>query len=138
MEEKDTRAGGENDSFSAMLDGILSNPEMLSMISSMADKLKSGTSAAESPAPQEGSSEGEAHSEAEPTAQAASGTSKLPDMLGTLAPLLSTELSKSSPQNDHRACLLRALKPYLSSGRCEAIEYIIKFSRLSEILKNLS
>ena len=139
MDQKELTAENRNDSFSALLDGILSNPEMLSMISSMADKLKNGSLSADTEAHE--STKAPEEQEAAPNAKSVEAGAigqKLPDMLSTLAPLLSNEFSKSSPQNDNRTCLLRALKPYLSSGRSEAVEYIIKISRLSDILKNLS
>ncbi len=139
MEEKETTVQNGNDSFSAALDGILSNPEMMSMISSMASKLKNGDlSNAPPPTETSGSEAANSPQESTQSVEAGASTQKLPDMLTTLAPLLSSELTKGSRQNDDRTCLLRALKPYLSSGRSEAVEYIIKISRLTDILKNLS
>lgn len=38
---------------------------------------------------------------------------------------------------DHRSDLLCAMKPYLNRDRQDAIDYIIKLSRLSDILKTL-
>ncbi len=143
MEQEYITPQGEKDGFSAALDGILSNPEMLSMISSMAQKLKSGATESDveaetrtpSPPPQE---QREKSEEAAPTQSAGAIPASLPDMLGSLAPLLSGELGSPSRENNDRACLLRALKPYMSEGRSEAIEYIIKFSRLTELLKRLT
>lgn len=83
--------------------------------------------------------------------------SKLPTILSTVKPLLEMLGSASKPQaqdsiptaakpqidahsaksRDRRAELLCAMKPYLSHDRCEAIDYIIKLSRLGEILKTL-
>ncbi len=39
--------------------------------------------------------------------------------------------------DDRRAALLCALKPYLSSDRRQAIDYIIKLDRLGDVLKTL-
>ena len=39
--------------------------------------------------------------------------------------------------NAHRSALLCALKPYLSSDRRRAIDYIIKLDRLGDVLKTL-
>ena len=125
MEEKDLSPREENDAFSSALNNILSNPQMLSMVSSMSEQLKNNASKPEAASPQ-------------PTDAAPASASPSKDMasaLGALAPLLS---SNSSKADNNRACLLRALKPYLSSGRCEAIEYIIKFSKLTDVIKNLS
>jgi hypothetical protein len=128
MEERNTVAQGESsDGFSSILNGILSNPEMMAMISSMAGKLKSENSPAESEAV-----------EASEAAPPASASERLPEAISALAPLLSGEGIKHSKRDNDRACLLRALKPYLSAGRSEAIDYIIKFSSIADLLKNLS
>lgn len=125
MEEK---SQGEGD-FSAVLGTILSNPDMMSTIRSMAEKLKSEPAPAEPPAED---------TLAKPEDTEPSSEAKAPDAISALAPLLSADFSKLSRGDDKRACLLRALKPYLSESRCEAIEYIIKFSALSEVIKKLS
>ncbi len=127
MEQNQVPPQGTPD-FSSILSGILSNPEMMSAISQMADKLKGDgeapTEQAMPPAPA-------------PTDDSSTAVSKsLGDMAGLLGPLLSA--TDSTVGNDNRACLLRALKPYLSAGRSEAVDYIIKFSRISEMLKKLS
>lgn len=78
--------------------------------------------------------------------------SKIPKVISTISPLLSS-LNKDSTQNkentekeskstqgtkdNSRTSLLYALKPYLSHDRQEAIDYIIKLSKLGEILKSL-
>ncbi|MBQ5633719.1 MAG: hypothetical protein IIV11_02410, partial [Clostridia bacterium] len=103
------------------------NPEMMAMISSMAGKLKSENAPAESEA-----------AEASETAAPTSAPERLPEAISALAPLLSGEGVKHSKRDNDRACLLRALKPYLSPGRSEAIDYIIKFSSIADLLKNLS
>ena len=46
--------------------------------------------------------------------------------------------SNDSPhKGNERTELLRAMKPYLSRDRQEAIDYIIKLGRLGDILKSL-
>ena len=132
-DEKNISETEAPDSFSNALNNILSNPEMLSMISSMAEKLKSDSQPSE---PQVEPSESP-QAVAEPTS-AAPTPSSLPNILGTLAPLLSAENTKLSKRDNDRACLLRALKPYMSHDRSQAIDYIIKFSSLAEVLKHLS
>lgn len=128
MDEQSTAAqSGGSDGFSSILNGILSNPEMMAMISSMAGKLKSENAPAESEA-----------AEASEAAAPASAPERLPEAISALAPLLSGEGVKHSKRDNDRACLLRALKPYLSPGRSEAIDYIIKFSSIADLLKNLS
>ena len=132
MEERSTAVKEEGgDGFSAVLNGILSNPDMMAMISSMAGKLKESGSSADSA--------DTVNAAAESTTPAAEpSSSRLPDVVSTLAPLLSGDKIKPSKHDSDRACLLRALKPYLSPGRSEAIDYIIKFSSIADLLKNLS
>ena len=74
------------------------------------------------------------------------GASVDPELLSKLAPVLSMlgsgklqggEKSEArSPQNA-RCELLRALRPFLSPSRCEAIDYIIKMDGLSGMLRGL-
>ena len=82
--------------------------------------------------------------------------SKLPDIISMISPLMSNlspqgsnntqSVQKTSlpvtqiPQNreaQNRSALLCALKPYLKKERQEAIDYMIKLSRLGDILKTL-
>ncbi len=127
------------DAFSKTLESILSNPDMLSMVSSMAEQLKSGgaisavpteVGTAEVSEPQEASSNDTFGPE---SVQASAAVSKL----SSLAPLLSG-LGGASPTNSRRDCLLHALEPYLSDGRREAIETIIKISKISDVLRHLN
>ena len=64
---------------------------------------------------------------------------KLPEIISVIAPMLSGKQSQFHPKasDDHRTALLCALKPYLSSGRQEIIDSIIKISKLSEMIKRL-
>lgn len=127
MDEKDKSPKDDSDAFSSALNGILSNPDMMSMISSMAEKLKGDSAQALPSQP----------TEAQPVA-ASPAAPDLSGAIGALAPLLSGGLSGALGADDDRACLLRALKPYMSRGRCEAIDHIIKISKISSILKKLS
>ena len=129
MEDRSAAKTGGNDGFSSLLDGILSNPEMMSMISTMAGRLKESQTSDEITAVPSAESEEPVKSES---------SAKLPEVVNALAPLLSGEGTRQSKHDSDRACLLRALKPYLSQGRSEAIDYIIKFSSVAELLKNLS
>lgn len=117
------------DALSSTLGAILSNPDMLGMISSLAKDLRdSSQSRADVEAPA---------SEAISPSPSPSAESDVGALIGRLAPLLSAAPA-SSKKEDDRACLLRALKPYLSEGRGEAIDYIIKFSVLAKALRKLS
>ena len=97
---------------------LLSNPELLgklpqliSSIKPMLDMLGMGTKSA-------------------PTLDvpAASSTARSEDD--------STAIRKKSSE-DHRAALLCAMKPYLSHDRQQAVDYILKLSRLGDLLKSL-
>lgn len=115
------------DALSSTLGAILSNPDMLGMISSLAKDLRdSSQSRADVEAPA-----------SEAISPSSSAESDVGALIGRLAPLLSAAPA-SSKKEDDRACLLRALKPYLSEGRGEAIDYIIKFSVLAKALRKLS
>lgn len=87
--------------------------------------------------------------------------SKLPQLISVIGPLMSSfSQNQGQPQesslpahkttesppaisgkprfsSDSRAALLCAMKPYLCHDRQNAIDYIIKLSRLGEILKTL-
>lgn len=83
----------------------------------------------------------------------------LPTVISTVKPLLegmnaptpstqkaaSEPVPASTPQNvksdggsrDRHSALLCAIKPYLGQSRQSAVDYIMKLSRLGEVLKNL-
>ena len=61
---------------------------------------------------------------------------KLPDVMTALTPILKGENTKKAPP-DRRTALLLALRPYLSPGRCEAIDYITRIGKLGDVVKNL-
>ena len=127
MTEQDKAPEQQSDAFSSALNGILGNPEMMSMISSMAQKLKGSDEQKGNPAPKP-----------QEESVATGAKADIPEAISALAPILSGLSGNTSKSDNDRACLLRALKPYLSQGRCEAIDNIIKFSRISDLLKNLS
>lgn len=124
-----------SDSFSNAINAILSDPQMLSTITSMAQKLKGDSETIDmtpaKAADNEPSVAADSISEKEPPPS-------LPNAIGALAPLLSGGAPKHSKRDEDRACLLRALKPYLSQDRSQAIDYIIRFSSIADVLKNLS
>lgn len=69
--------------------------------------------------------------------------SALMDSVSTMAPLLRGILGSSKGDGEgkgkcsRREALLLALKPYLSSERCDMIEYLIRMSRISDLLRSL-
>lgn len=124
-----------NDNFSKAFGEILSNPEMMSAISSMAQKLKAEGKATEAKNTSPDSDTKEEHTEStssSSSAETASLVGKFPELLG----LLSSKGASTS--KNRRSDLLCALKPYLSQSRIDAIDQIIKLSELSSVFKNLS
>ena len=57
--------------------------------------------------------------------------------LSDISRLSSTASKNDKGSADDRICLLNALKPYLSPRRRDAIDKLIRFSGLSDILKKL-
>ena len=116
--------------FSAMLDKVLANPQILTAVASALSQSNNEAPREEkAEASENGAVNGAPSPEIDAMAQ------KLPQMMKAMAPLLSS--SGGAPKNDKRACLLSAIKPYLNPARCEAIDYIIRFSQLSEVLKTM-
>jgi hypothetical protein len=80
---------------------------------------------------------------AEPPKTADAPAPDLSALVSTISPLISGAAPhRSSGGRQHeseaerREALLCALKPYVSEGRRDAIDYIIRISRMSDILKN--
>ncbi len=123
---------------SKMMDGILANPELIGMVASaIGPMLKNQSEAKVGTETASAKSEGEQGDSVEASAEPA-----FQDMASTIAPLLSL-MQKSGAQSqsktsDRRSCLLLALKPYLCAERCEAIDYMLKLARFSEIFKTLT
>ncbi len=119
-----------------MLEKVLANPQIINMVASAV-----GSSSTEeeigTPPPAKEPSADAALSRALPEGFA----EKLPEIMSVLSPMLSGSKTGSGAQQlreDRRACLLRALKPYLSKERCEAIDYMLAIGRISELLKTIN
>ena len=63
--------------------------------------------------------------------------SKLPEVINVIKPIMNIDKAPTNQTVDKRMGLLIAMKPYLSPKRCEAIDYIARMSKLSEIIKSL-
>ncbi len=121
-----------NDGFAAAIESILSNPSMMSMISSVADGIRQGGAFTQEPQEPSGEEKPEAATESADGALA----EKLPRAIEAISPLLS---SNAAPRaDDRRECLLRALKPYMSQGRGEAIDTVIRLSKISDVIKRFN
>lgn len=135
----DTQTDNEkHPSLSDAISAVMADP---SIIQSALEALKkSGIGGAQSeppPAPKtEAVSEGQ-----ESTTVSASHTGDASELIRTLSPMLSmlssppTQSQSESKGADRRSALLVALRPYLSESRREAIDYIIKISQVSDLIK---
>lgn len=115
-----------SDNISAAISKLLEHPELLSMAASalgVDNTSKTSTEASETVQSTSTDSKSD-------TSKDASS-----DIMASIMPLLSG-LSANGGSFKHEP-LLRALKPYLSESRREAIEYIIKISRMSSLVKGL-
>lgn len=113
---------------------LMSNPEIMSAIASM-----KGQSSPAEPVPEENNDPKENEESTAPVSSDIS--SKLPEVIEALSPMLSGKGKgdgKPSPRDDRRICLLRAIKPYVSRGRSDAIDYMIQLSRITELMKHLN
>lgn len=133
MGEELFNGGRGEEGFSKAFSEILSNPEMMSAISSLAKKFKASDTQEITPSAADTEKEEEKKEEkAEESKETSALVERLPEILGMLS-------SKNSGiEKNRRSELLCALKPYLSQSRTDAIDRIIKLSELSSVFKNLS
>ncbi len=118
---------------SSAISKIMEHPELISMVASVLGeptKTESAAPAAET-----------VSTDVQGTAENAVPISVPTDMLSSVMPLVSKLSALSSPQNGGSGFkheqLLCALKPYLSSSRGDAVDYIIKISKMSTLLKGI-
>lgn len=132
MSADDLQKGAENEKLSAALGEIFSNPDMLSAISSMAQKLKNGDKADISSESNESKTEEKTESKSSAQDGLGAMADKLPDIMNMLSG------KGNDPAQRRRSDLLCALKPYLSQSRCDAIDRMIRISELSSVFKTLN
>ena len=122
------------------LSSILSNPEMMEKLRSVAGQL-SPTQPPPSPAnpsPNSSTVDGLASILSDPQMMA-----KLPQIMAMLGPMMGSigntgvtnKPNKSS--EDCRNALLLALKPFLSPDRCQAIDTMLRISQLGTIIRQI-
>lgn len=149
-DEVNTDGGGLDLS---VLSGLLSNPEVMSKVSSVLSSLSAPEAKAE-----ESAAPTSAPSSAEPEGGDLASTlssvienkelmSKLPDIMTAMGPLLSGGKNSGGGKGgtggkkqgcDKRTALLLALKPYMSPRRCEAIDYFIRINKLGDVIKTIT
>ena len=158
--EQDRMTEGLPNGLSKAMDQLLAHPELLTMVASALGK-SADTQGSHEPsppvsvAPSPPSETASVTKVASPVAEApppvaevapsvtdtpVSATSAPTDLVATLAPILTGLAGKglASKKDDPRACLLRALKPYVNPARREAIDYMIRLSQISELFRSLT
>ena len=106
-----------------ILSSLLSNPELMAKIPQIISLLSPMLS---------GFFSGQKEEKRDSDAQKVSSLASTPPSSSAHLPI-----PKSTSHTDSRAALLCAIKPYLCADRQAAVDYIIKLSRLGEILKTL-
>ena len=144
MSEENRGAAISEDGISNAINKLLENPELISMVASALGKSAPlGVGAT-------GDGQGEkitsTADDAKESETAVSSSASVPsinaDAVAALMPMLSG-LGKISGSDGKAGAkfrheeLLCALKPYLSNSRCEAIDYILRISRMSGIINRL-
>lgn len=139
-----------------LLNGLLSNPDLIRNLSAMLGGTKAGAAETVTPLPSpivppqnnEVVADGISRVLSNPEMMA-----KLPDVMRMLAPMMqqtrsATEASvpaiatppHSGAERDRHGCrndLLLALKPFLSPERCRAIDMLLGLSRLGDVLQKM-
>ncbi len=126
-------------SLSDAINKLMANPEIISMVASTLGNMP--------PPPARQEQKEKAPAAEEPSAEAsvlppkAVGPPELGDLMKNIAPMMSllggSGKSPRSNEENQREALLCALKPYVSEGRREAIDHIIRISQVSDILKSI-
>ncbi len=159
MEEEQVKSSSaQNSPLSGILGALLSNPDLLRQIGNSGNNTRDGT---DEPPTNSDDSATETHTEqsgaeSRPVSAAPmqdglaallsnpAMLEKLPQMLAVMKPLMSMPAPKSNaappPAASPEICreqLLISLKPFLSHSRCEAVDTIIRISKLGHVLEQL-
>ena len=131
-------------SLSDAIEKIMANPQLISMVASTLGAMKNADEGKDPDTVSAPEKESPATEEKE-TASALAVPEQMPDLsalVSSLAPMMAKlgNNSASSSHKDRRAAndreaLLCALKPYVSEGRREAIDHIIRISQISDVLR---
>ncbi len=144
--ESNQAAHSDASPLSDALSNLLSDPQMMEKIRSIAGQLSSQPT---TPATEDLSVAASAN---QPTSDGLASVlsdpelmAKLPQMMAMLKPMLAANgnLEKSPPQNrprsteDCRNDLLLALKPFLSPERCHAIDTMLRIAKLGTVIRQI-
>ena len=146
MERESNAVGAAMPSISDAMEKIMAHPEILSMVASVlggatANEKGNALIADAKESAAEETNEKEEVLESSESASVTTHSVSNGDFVAALTPLLSNlNAGKGGEKkaDDPRSCLLRALKPYVSQGRKEAIDYMIRLSQISDLFKRLS
>ena len=120
MESDEKSIGEAPDPLGDAINRIMANPELIATVAAALGK----TPPTAPPAPPPKKEEASPSSEHE--------------AIATLLPILSGLTGSSAPPENDSARLLHALKPFVSQGRRDAIDTLLRFSRITPILKQLN
>lgn len=138
-------------SLSDAIERIMANPELISMVASTLGAKPPTLEQKTEPrdVPQESSDGIETDDRSEINDKSANAEPSPPDlasMVTSLAPILSglrggggraDGIRQEHSEAKRREALLCALKPYVSDGRREAIDYIIRISEVTELIRHI-
>ena len=130
--------GMDGSAASNLLSSLLSNPEIMAKLGAlMGETTGSTTPAAAPPIPSDGLATVLSNPEL---------LAKLPDVMAMLKPLQAANGSLSAPpsekagrrsREDCRNDLLLALKPFLSPERCQAVDAMLRISKLGTVISRI-
>jgi len=148
--------GGGMPSLSDAINKLMANPEIISTVASAlggmekASDLPSASSDAEQKQgdlPENSLNTEPVLSDSPPPQGNRTSSVDMGELMKSIAPMMSMLQGVGSQSGSHsseryldshkREALLCALKPYVSDGRREAIDHIIRISQVSDILKNI-
>ncbi len=119
---------------SAAIERLMANPELISTVASVLGGANFSP-AKDTPAEEAPTESEQPSSLSVPTEVKKESPPDLQGLVATLSPLLSGV--GGGKKDDPRACLLRALKPYVNPARREAIDTMIRLSLISDTLRHI-
>ena len=130
-------------SLSDAINKLMANPEIISTVASALGNMNiQGAGAPPSDSKVSENKQNDDSIKADVNTEQAPGSPDLGEIVKGLAPVMSrlrgrSAQSRDNRDSDRREALLCALKPYVNDGRKEAIDYIIRISQISDILRNI-